>query len=397
MEEPHWANLPKHILDSILGKLESSMDFLRFSGVCVLWHENVKNNQIRRNKMLRQHHAPMLFIPSEEEEECTWIIYDIINNKCLESKLEIPYDKRFCGSSEGWLVATDINYEVSLYKPYSFLKGEKNVESISIQLPSICPKGIFYDSEDNDSDSDDDLEDPNFDFYIYRTIITADPLENSDDCRVIAIIRGSFELALIKPGKNTSWTKIDARRLQFRDILYYNNQLYGIDVEGRLMSFEFRDWKYIISTKLRTSDFIGRRYLVKSYYGDLLQVERHIEFWYDEINGHQRATKKFKIFKLDFEHQKWVEVRSLGDSTLFLGDNSSICVLASNFVGCQPNCIYFTHDDDTISSHPKGLFDSGIYNVETKSVLFHFSMDSTIFAKMSGRPPIWVVPTLNLY
>ena len=93
-------------------------------------------------------------------------------------------------------------------------------------------------------------------------------------------------------------------------------------------------------------------------------------------------------FSFNFEDQTLVEVKILDDTALFLGDNSSICVLASNFVGCQPNCIYFTHDDDTISNHPNGLLDSGIYNVETKSVLFHFSMDSTIFAKMSGRPPI---------
>lgn len=69
-------------------------------------------------------------------------------------------------------------------------------------------------------------------------------------------------------------------------------------------------------------------------------------------------TSSFKIFKLlglgsssdnsgcnnDQQIIKKVEITSLGDDTLFLGDNYSLCVSASHFPGCQANCIYYTDD-----------------------------------------------------
>lgn len=71
-----------------------------------------------------------------------------------------------------------------------------------------------------------------------------------------------------------------------------------------------------------------------------------------------KMTSSFKIFKLlglgsssdnsgcnnDQQIIKKVEITSLGDDTLFLGDNYSLCVSASHFPGCQANCIYYTDD-----------------------------------------------------
>lgn len=108
----------------------------------------------------------------------------------------------------------------------------------------------------------------------------------------------------------------------------------------------------------------------------------------------------FRVFRLDFEgvKGKWVEIKSLGEASLFLGDNSSISVLASNFAGCQPNCIYFTHDEDGLLDtlfNIVSVCDLGIYEVESKSFKFHYTMDLAAL-KMARRPPIWVVPTPNI-
>ena len=56
-------------------------------------------------------------------------------------------------------------------------------------------------------------------------------------------------------------------------------------------------------------------------------------------------TKEFKIYKLVCGGNcECIEVESLGDVTLFLGDNHSISILASTSVGCNPNYIYFYDD-----------------------------------------------------
>ena len=86
-----------------------------------------------------------------------------------------------------------------------------------------------------------------------------------------------------------------------------------------------------------------KTYLVESSEGDLLRVIRVIE---DEY--HYEMIIKFVVYKLvDFcGDPHWAEVNSLGNDALFLGDNHSISVVASNFVGCQPNSIYFCDNCD---------------------------------------------------
>lgn len=125
-------------------------------------------------------------------------------------------------------------------------------------------------------------------------------------------------------------------------------------------------------------------------------------------------TSSFKIFKLlglasssddsgcnnDQQIIKKVEITSLGDDTLFLGDNYSLCVLASHFPGCQANCIYYTDDcahvfcDYTFS----GPQDTGIYFVEKRYFARHYQMNTrklkSLPMPVPVPPPIWIVPTL---
>lgn len=61
-----------------------------------------------------------------------------------------------------------------------------------------------------------------------------------------------------------------------------------------------------------------------------------------DVRANTRVMKQVKrVYKLELKGSRWVDIDDLGDDKfLFSGDNSSICVAsASNFVGCQPNCI----------------------------------------------------------
>ena len=90
-------------------------------------------------------------------------------------------------------------------------------------------------------------------------------------------------------------------------------------------------------------------------------------------------------------------MKCLGDYSLFLGDNSSISVQASNSTGCQRNCIYFTQDVDDLYWHTAMICDLGIYDVQSKEFRFHFNIDSSALDMMTRRPPIWVVPTFDMH
>ena len=79
----------------------------------------------------------------------TWRAYDVTKDEFLESKLLVPYERRFCGSSEGWLVVVNRDSTVTLHKPAGLTLTES-----SIHLPCIFPRE-FEPGMDSDSDIED--------------------------------------------------------------------------------------------------------------------------------------------------------------------------------------------------------------------------------------------------
>lgn len=132
----------------------------------------------------------------------------------------------------------------------------------------------------------------------------------------------------------------------------------------------------------------SKRYLVESC-GELLQVNRNLHI----RDGRSRVMIMFKIFRLDIDTRKWpVMIRNLGEVTLFLGDNTSISALTSNFLGCQPNRIYA--EDSFTEAHGPYICDLGVYEVESKNFKLHYTIDSAILSTMSIRSPIWFEPLM---
>ena len=143
------------------------------------------------------------------------------------------------------------------------------------------------------------------------------------------------------------------------------------------------------------------RYIVESMKGDLLVVRRILERENEEEG--KDATKSFKVHKLLLNDQtkgsleELVEVKSLGDKILFVGDNQSMSILASNFPGCQPNSIYFTDDFIDVGRRknpylPTGPFDMGIYCLENGTFQKHYTPE---YIHRYLAPPLWVVPPLQ--
>ncbi|GMN56658.1 hypothetical protein TIFTF001_025773 [Ficus carica] len=152
-----------------LEKLESLTDYLRFSGTCAEWHSIAKDNENKRITMPRCHQVPMLLIPSHEDQH-TWSAYNVLNNEFLSTKLSILNGKRFGGSSEGWLVAVEDNFSVTLYKPFSMANdGSCSNTDLRIRLPSLFPPPCPEE----------------WDYHVFKAIITADPIENPTDCIVV--------------------------------------------------------------------------------------------------------------------------------------------------------------------------------------------------------------------
>lgn len=138
------------------------------------------------------------------------------------------------------------------------------------------------------------------------------------------------------------------------------------------------------------------RYLVElSDHKELLMVQRYISSKFNQYGQRYRVTTKFEVFKFDADEYKWIKINTLGDVALFVGENSSVSLLASNFLGCMPNCIYFLHDWDRVP-RPTQPRDFGLYSMKTQSFLPVTDTHAASLIKMSNLTPIWTVANIKL-
>lgn len=72
------------------------------------------------------------------------------------------------------------------------------------------------------------------------------------------------------------------------------------------------------------------------------------------------------MYRLDVEGARWVKVERLaGDQALFVSEQSSFTVRASETPGCMSNCIYFVGE-----VHECCYVTWGVYSMEERKVLF---------------------------
>lgn len=130
------------------------------------------------------------------------------------------------------------------------------------------------------------------------------------------------------------------------------------------------------------------QYLVSSG-DDLLLVSRYLDIDYDNNSVELYRTVGFDVFRMVWGGPRWEKVEELGDGMLFIGQNSSLSLSASDFPGCIGNCIYFTDDYSDLNYESAfGECDSGIFRL----------CDGTIECKWNSHftehwpTPIWVSP-----
>lgn len=379
------------LLNSVLERLESLSDYFQFSVVCTSWYCVAKKNRSKRAKMVSTCHRPPMLLISNDSEDA-WNVYNIMADKVLGLQLKVP-NKRFYGSSNGWLIDVEDSFAITLTNPFFRVKGKGEKENSIIRLPPL-DKGPYIEHGIEGSKQHGHC--------VVRGSILGDPLSNANDCIVVVIFGAPiFKLAFIILDKDTTWTYID-RSLFIADVVCFQGKYYAVDQYNSFYSFNNIGQPKFECPKERHFRHLGRnlvwtpaqRYLVDLNGEELLMVIRYVTFK-DRI----AASTSFEVWKMDIDKFWWIEKETLGDVAIFVDDNSSVFAMASNS-NFQPNCIYFTYLNDrerTIfgDGRPEAF---GVYNLQTKS----FSQPCTALAKslmkMTELSPTlaWVVPPLQL-
>ncbi|PHU28399.1 hypothetical protein BC332_00492 [Capsicum chinense] len=115
---------------------------------------------------------------------------------------------------------------------------------------------------------------------------------------------------------------------------------------------------------------------------------------YENVDGPKGGYKtlKFKVFELDvIKGELKEEIKTLGESAIFVGHNTPSSVDSSKFRGVKPNHIYFT---DCWSDHFNvleggGGRDMGTYNLEDAKIEAFYPGESL----SPICPPTWVTPS----
>ncbi|PIA65127.1 hypothetical protein AQUCO_00100553v1 [Aquilegia coerulea] len=362
-----WLELPDHILCLIADKLLHTKDFILFGAVCRSWRSIYSEN-----KHTRSHQLPFLMLSSEDNtDNQTRSFYSLTEKRYLNYQVPVPHNKFCRGYSHGWFVTVCENHQVSLLNPFSSVSNE-------IHLPPLT--AFEYDKKSGT---------PLTPYYISKAVLSANP-GSSLDYVVMATYGGFDRLAFFKPG-DKAWTSFDSKYRFFLDVIYYRDQFYVVNCDGEVFACDLNLTRPKLS-RVAPCLVTGaiKNYLVESS-GDLLQVLRDTNF---ENEGHNYFNGGFEVFKLDLVKNKWNHINSLDGRVLFLGENSSFSLAASDFPGCKPNAIYFT--DDYFEGYADneefgiGPHDMGIFNLENQSHEPHYPTKSNMIIPA----PIWVEPML---
>ncbi|VAI42054.1 unnamed protein product [Triticum turgidum subsp. durum] len=152
--------------------------------------------------------------------------------------------------------------------------------------------------------------------------------------------------------------------------------------DGVFYALEFRGCAYTVDTrvpppwrlkKLRAPSILEQYTPIRGRflcYSHLLESEGAVLFVGPVLAPRQPTCRDtiggFEVYRLDVEAARWVKVERLAaDRALFVSEQSSFSVRASEVPGCMSNCIYFVGEVDDYS-----YVTWGVYSMEERKVLF---------------------------
>ncbi|XP_078181421.1 F-box protein At2g05970-like [Carex rostrata] len=227
---------------------------------------------------------------------------------------------------------------------------------------------------------------PDLDSPIEKAILSAPP--GSPNCVVAVMGRSTFIALCEPPGKR--WQVLDlGQPILFKDIIFWRNQLCGIENLGNVLFCNF-DMKSRRTSIIKVEmpelyRYTSDAFLVESTGGDLLTVLAD-DYTLESVLENNYTL--LRVFKLD-QQCTWEYMEQIGDQALFLGKLRSESVAINAFLdsGIKGNSIYWTRT----SKNFEGL--NGIviyYSMEDRSV------DAVpVYGQYRMRDePVWVSPVI---
>ncbi|XP_034203859.1 F-box protein At2g26160-like [Prunus dulcis] len=316
--DPEWASLPLLVVFLVLDKLMELIDHVRFAAVCKEWSCLAKDYN-----RSTQRWSPMLMIPTQLAKSIQTLVYSDCEGKIYKNIQDCCY--HYNGGRYRYHQVI-----ITLSNPFS---SSKAVPPSHISLPPLESEEILFALS-----SGREVE------TRAKVMLSADPALNPDSYAVIAFFPGDYHIfytgARFTEEGRSIWRNHRNASFQFYDAIFYKGLVYAADhLRGLIHSFDLNLKEDGSSSSSSRGEYITTHFMV---------------FKVPPFNDEECES---------YEIGEYVELESLGDEALFVGDNYSLSVLASKFRGCQPNCIYFTDDSINFRQNAYIACDMGIFNL----------------------------------
>ncbi|KAF3336669.1 F-box protein SKIP23-like protein [Carex littledalei] len=362
-----WANLPEDIVDAIMKKM-CYVDLSTFRAVCKSWRLMYINRSccIPRNIPLG---VPMLLFnackPYSNSHKFVKMGGEITSNDVFMPEAA---NKWVCGSSLDWIVLAGVGtdgIEVNLLNPFT-----RRV----IRLPSVDTFTMNFNC----------FPEPDVPLccfsYIHKAILSTNPAISEQDCIIMAIVGTKRKLSYCRIG-DKRWTNVEGSLQKLSDVIYYEGKFYATTDDDGLISCNIMDPNSTETVSIltlvhsRTFTSVDKRYLVMAS-GCLLLVSRADKYRFEvhSLRKLKRSRVQSPSRSLQIPNEveiwyEWIEIDSIGDQLLFVGNNGSFALPVQGHGG-RANCIYFREDFGNLPGHLHEDY-TGRYDIGKKSTTLY--------------------------
>ena len=359
--EPDWSIIPDDIW-SIIGKcLDNRIDILRFRSVCKPWRSLI--NPFNDSIPLPRFSFPFPPYSSAIQAFVSETTIYRINRPQLHQD---PNPSTSSSSSKGWLIKVE-EYQRGKLRLLDSLSCRR-IKDITNGFPdNLFELSEFSLTKLTTAYGLKYVHGSSTIAGVNKVVLSPNSNLGQVETCSIFVIYDNGKLGFAKNGEQ-DLTLVDNRIFDYNDIIVFKGQPYVVDRWGTVSWIDSS--LKVVQYSPPTFGLGGRKHLVVSN-GELYVVDRYLDqnpapypdenSAHDNINFnlfHRHPLRRrrfdflhpksvdFKVYKLDEEWGRWVEVNCLGDQAFVLTYDCSFSVSAHEFEGFKGNCIYFTEQFD---------------------------------------------------
>uniref|UniRef100_A0ACD5ZQE9 Uncharacterized protein n=1 Tax=Avena sativa TaxID=4498 RepID=A0ACD5ZQE9_AVESA len=428
------GRLPPELLANIYDRLEF-LDRIAFAAVFAAYCDDDNYDHVFEQR------APWLLLPCCEETKnpATATLFSVADRRAATVRAPDPALRghTVLGSSRGWLATADTMGQIYVVNPAS---GEQQA------LPDITTMGSFLSRLNHHWFSvwmkpfltaRFGCEPPFGDYYrgpryygkrtfsademagwFYRKVVLS---TSPSDATAMLILDRIFGAPAFATSEDAVW-RLAPSRDGVEDAIHHDGRFYSVSYTGVVEAWEHNAESGAYTSTaasprltITNEEEGSRKYLAMASGGRLMVVVKHAQVI---EKGRKSWADKWRCsFEVHFlgDDGQWKEKRDIGDSTLFVGLNNSLCVPTRGRPEIQAGCIYFTDDelreaalrkrnelgssflsyrgcvrnDDKFHDHDMRAI--GVYSLKDGTVKKMEALGKEWYERL-WMPPVWITP-----